>query len=105
MTAAQVSQSGDREDEVSAADVVREKNRQRAFHSAKDYEQSASQIGDIVNPDVSERRKASVVVAANVPRDEIEEVLRMLGIHPDQPDFQEGPNTTPSRVFNGSKGA
>lgn len=102
MTSAQVRQSGDREDEVSTAEQAREKNRQRQFHSAKDYEQSASQIGDIVVPDLSERRKAALVVAGNVPKDEVAGVLMMLGIHPKQPDFEEGPGMTAPRLFNGS---
>jgi hypothetical protein len=78
-----------------------ERNRQRAFHSAKDYETSASQIGDVVAPDVSERRKASLMVAANVPPDEIVETLMMLGIHPSQPPWDDGPNTAVTRSTSG----
>ena len=72
------------------------KNRQRAFHSAKDYETSASQLGDVVAPPADERTKVRLLVAAHVPPDEIVETLMMLGIHPDQPDWDDGPNTAPT---------
>lgn len=72
-----------------------ERNRQRAFHSAKDYETSASQLGDVIPPDQGERVKVMRLVAAHTPKDEIIETLRMLGIHPDQPDWDDGPSTNP----------
>lgn len=79
------------------------RNRQRAFHSAKDYETSASQLGDVVAPPPGERTKVMRLVAGNVPKDEIIELLMMLGIHPDQPAWDDGPSTNPSRA-NGPKG-
>jgi hypothetical protein len=74
-----------------SADEVRDAKRQRAFHSAKDFETSASQLGDIQATEIDAKRKASILVAANVPKGEVEEVLLMLGIHPSQPDFDDGP--------------
>lgn len=92
---------------LSATEEARDAKRQRAFHSAKDYETSASQLGDIQATTPSAKRKAAIVVAANVPPAEISEMLMMLGIHPDQPDWEEdGPHLGPSRQFNamGPKG-
>lgn len=76
------------------------KNKERAFHSAKDYETSASQLGDVIPPDTTERRKASIAVADyylrnEIPTDDLTEVLMALGIHPDQPDWDDGPSTNP----------
>jgi len=70
--------------------------RQRAFHSAKDYETSASQLGDVLPPQPDERSKVMRLVATNVPKDEVVEMLMMLGIHPDQPDWDEVPSLQPS---------
>jgi len=77
--------------------------RHRAFHSAKDYETSASQLGDVIAPDTSERRKASIVVADfylrnKLPAEEIPEILMALGIHPSQPPWDDGPSTNPARA-------
>ena len=82
-------------------DKTRADKRQRAFHSAKDYETSASQIGEIPPTEPSTKRKASIVVASMVPREEIEDMLKMLGLHPSQPDYEddEGPLPMP-RQFN-----
>lgn len=81
------------------------RSRQKAFHSAKDYEQSASQLGEVVAPPPDERRKAAIVVADfyarnELPREEIVDMLMMLGIHPDQPDFVDTNGV--ERVFNGT---
>lgn len=70
--------------------------KQRAFHSAKDYETSASQIGDVIPPAPSARRRASLMVASQVPQDEVEEMLKMLGIHPSQPDWDDRANEQPT---------
>jgi len=75
--------------------------KQRAFHSAKDYEMSASQLGDVIPPPPDERRKAALMVAANVPPEEIEDVLMMLGIHPSQPDFDDGPQSPILKPIHG----
>lgn len=76
----------------SSTEEARDAKRQRAFHSAKDYETSASQLGDIQPTEPDAKRKASVVVAANVPPDEIIDILMMLGIGPGQPDWEDVPN-------------
>ncbi|QWT30504.1 hypothetical protein OLP41_gp100 [Mycobacterium phage I3] len=87
-------------------DEVRAAKKQRAFHSAKDFETSASQIGEIVPTEPSAKRKASIAVAdyvarSGLDRSEIPELLMMLGIHPSQPDYEddEAPMRMP-RQFN-----
>lgn len=81
---------------VAEAKASRDAKRQRSFHSAKDYETSASQLGDVIAPPPDERTKAMRLVASNVPKDEVVELLMMLGIHPDQPDWDELPSIQPS---------
>lgn len=78
------------------------RNRQRAFHSAKDYETSASALGEIEPTPASAKDKARVVAAEQLLRrepdataEDLTELLNMLGIHPDQPDWDDGPNTAP----------
>jgi hypothetical protein len=78
---------------LSSTEEARDVKRKRAFHSAKDYETSASQLGDIQATDTSAKRKVSIVVAAHVPKGEVEDILLMLGIHPTQPDWTDGPVT------------
>jgi len=81
--------------------------RERAFHSAKDYETSASQIGDIEPPSESIKNRARRVAAEQLVRREpdatakdLAELLMMLGLHPSQPDWEEGPTLGPGRTFN-----
>lgn len=78
--------------------------KQRAFHSAKDYETSASQLGDVLAPEAEAQVKARTIAAEALLRREpnataadLTEVLMMLGIHPDQPDWDEVPSIQPSR--------
>lgn len=70
----------------------RQSQRERQFHSARDFETSASQIGDIEPLSETLRRKAQLVVCGNAKGrsakarlEDAEEMLRMLGLHPDQP--------------------
>lgn len=74
--------------------------KQKAFYSAKDYETSASQIGDIEPIAPSNKRKVALLVANNVPKEEVLGILEMLGIAPGQPDWDDGPIITPSLTFN-----
>jgi hypothetical protein len=67
-------------------------HRQRQFHSARDFETSSSQIGDIEPFSEQLRRKAQLVIAGNAKGRsrkaqvaDAEAMMRMLGIHPDQP--------------------
>lgn len=88
-------------------DVRSEARRQRAFHSAKDYETSASQLGDVLAPEPDSVDKARVICAEQLHRrepeatkDDLLDLLSMLGIHPQQPAWAEQPSTQPARVFN-----
>ncbi|AON96995.1 hypothetical protein BI081_gp112 [Mycobacterium phage Tonenili] len=76
------------------SEEIRAAKKQRAFYSAKDFETSASAIGEITPTAPNVKRKASIAVADYVNRNgldpsEIPELLMMLGIHPDQPDYQD----------------
>ena len=73
-------------------DDVRKAKRERQFHSARDFETSASQIGEVEPFAEGVQRKAQLIVAANArgrsQRAKVadaEEMMRMLGIHPSQP--------------------
>lgn len=85
---------------LSATEEARDAKRQRAFHSAKDYETSASQLGDIQATEPSAKRKAALAVASFVPPDEIVDILMMLGIGPGQPDWEDAPNGMMPRQYN-----
>lgn len=82
-------------------DELRAEKRQRQFHSARDFETSASQIGEIESLNAEAKRKAQLVVCSMVETAaEATEMLLMLGLHPSQPDFSDGPMTDPSHAFN-----
>ena len=88
---------------ISPRTSANSKKKQRAFHSAKDYETSASQLGDVIAPEPSAKRKAAIVVAdqavqGKIAAEEIPELLMMLGIHPSQPDWEESLPIQPSRA-------
>jgi hypothetical protein len=89
----------------SAAENLRMAKKQRAFHSAKDYETSASQLGEIQPTEITAKRRVAELVAERVPRDEIIETLMMLGIHPSQPDWTDGPVTGTPRHVPDPRGA
>lgn len=82
--------------------------RHRAFHSARDYETSASQIGDIEPLTLGTKDRARRVVAEqlmlrdpDLTADVLAETLQMLGLHPDQPDWQDDdPTVLPVQGFN-----
>lgn len=66
--------------------------RQRQFHSARDFETSASQIGDIEPLQEDTRRKVQLIIAGNAKgrskKAKVEDavtLMMMLGVHPDQP--------------------
>lgn len=81
--------------------------RQRSFHSAKDYETVASQLGGVAPLEASTKDKARRQVTAHVAhhvkgskKAKVElatELMMMLGIHPSQPDFDDGPVNLPGQ--------
>lgn len=75
--------------------------RERQFHSARDFETSASQIGDIEPLQEDTRRKTQIIVAGNAKgrskKARVEDavtLMMMLGVHPSQPE-QYDPLTGP----------
>lgn len=84
---------------------TRTAHRQRQFHSARDFETSASQIGEVEPFSEQLRRKAQLIIAGNAKGRgrkaqvaDAEELMRMLGVHPDQP-IHSDPMTAPQPSF------
>ena len=78
------------------AQDTRKAKRERQFHSARDFETSASQIGDVEPLTDQLRKKAQLIVCGNAKgrsakarREDAEELMRMLGVHPDQPALDD----------------
>ena len=72
------------------SDEIRDARRQRQFHSARDFETSASQIEDVDPPGEDMKRNAQLIIADKVADATL--LMRMLGVHPDD-DFD--PNASP----------
>lgn len=75
---------------MTVADDVRAARRERQFHSARDFETSASQIGDVEPLGEEMKAKTQRIIAANAKgrskKAQIEDaimLMRMLGVHPD----------------------
>lgn len=75
---------------MTVADDVRAARRERQFHSARDFETSASQIGDVEPLGEEMKAKAQRIIAANArgrsKKAQTEDaimLMRMLGVHPD----------------------
>jgi hypothetical protein len=78
---------------MTVTDDIRAAKRARQFHSARDFETSSSQIGDVDDPGEEIKRKARTIVAANAKgRSRKAQVvdatllMEMLGVYPGQ-DF------------------
>jgi hypothetical protein len=75
---------------MTVTDDVRAAKRERQFHSARDFETSASQIGEIAPLGEEMKRKTQLLIAGNAKgrskkaqREDAELLMRMLGVHPD----------------------
>jgi hypothetical protein len=75
---------------VTVSDDIRAAKRERQFHSARDFETSASQIEDVEPLGADTQLKAQLIIAANAKgRSKADRVadaallMRMLGVHPD----------------------
>lgn len=84
---------------------ARTARRERQFHSARDFETSASQIEDVEPFSEQLRRKAQIVVCGNARGRsraaqvaDADTLMRMLGVHPGQPVLDD-PLTGPSPSF------
>lgn len=80
--------------------------KQRQFHSARDFETSASQIGDVDPLQDDTRRKMQLIIAGNAKgrskKDRLAdatELMMMLGVHPSQPADTD-PLSAPIPGFN-----
>ena len=77
---------------MTVADDVRAARRLRQFHSARDFETSASQIGDVGDPGEDIKRKARLVIAGNSgDAADAALLMQMLGVYPGQ-DFDPTDN-------------
>lgn len=93
---------------MTVTDDVRAAKKERQFHSARDFETSASQIGEIEPFGEEMKAKAQRVIAANAKgRSRKAQVadatllMRMLGIHPDDtfdPSLATTVTTIPTRT-------
>lgn len=80
---------------MSITDDIRAAKRQRQFHSARDFETSSSQIGEVDDPGEDIKRKARLVIAGNsADADDAALLMQMLGVYPGQ-DFDP---TAPTMV-------
>lgn len=72
---------------MTLTDDIRAAKKQRQFHSARDFETSSSQIGEVDDPGEDIKRKARLVIAGNAADAEDAALLmQMLGVYPGQ-DF------------------
>lgn len=74
----------------------RDAKRHRQFHSARDFETSSSQIGEVEPLSDQVRRKAQLIIAGNARGRskksriaDAENLMQMLGIHPSQPPLED----------------
>lgn len=82
---------------------VRAARRRRQFHSARDFEASSSQIGEVDDPGEDIKRRARAVIAGNARgrsrKAQVEDatlLMQMLGVYPGQ-DFDPTVVTTVPR--------
>lgn len=78
---------------TAAANEAREARRHKQFHSAKDFEASSSQIGEVTPFGEDTKSRAQRIIAASAQGGTIAEqvadatlLMQMLGVHPDD-DF------------------
>lgn len=90
---------------MTVADDTRRAKRERQFHSARDFETSASQIGEVEPFSDHLRKKAQMIICGNAEggdhqarREDAELLMRMLGVHPDQPPLDD-PAVGPTPTF------
>lgn len=86
--------------------------RQRQFHSARDFETSASQIGDVEPLQDDVRRKMQLIIAGNAKgrskkaqAEDAVTLMMMLGVHPSQPEQYDpliGPRPTNPQLRGGN---
>ena len=89
---------------MTVTDDARQAKRERQFHSARDFETSSSQIGEVEPLSDQLRRKAQMIICGNAKgrsakarREDAELLMQMLGVHPDQPPvFDPTVGPTPS---------
>jgi len=87
---------------MTVADDIRAAKRTRQFHSARDFETSASQIGDVDPVTDDTKGKVQMIIAANARgRSKAARVadavllMQMLGVHPDDDFDPDAPVVNP----------
>jgi hypothetical protein len=87
---------------VDSTEDIRAAKRTRQFHSARDFETSSSQIGDVDDPGEEIKRKARTIVAANArgrsrkaQAADATTLMEMLGVYPGQDFDPTAPTTVP----------
>lgn len=96
---------------MSVTDDVRAAKRQRQFHSARDFETSASQIGDVDPFSEQMRHQMQRIICGNAKgrskkaqRADAELLMMMLGVHPCQEPATPTPiGPTPSLQIRSSR--
>lgn len=91
---------------MTTAKTPTQKKKDRQFNSAKDFETVASQIGEVEPFTEQQRQRARLIVASNAAGDTFEDrvadaddLIRMLGLHPDQETGMNLGLTIPSPGF------
>lgn len=87
---------------MTVTDDIRAAKRARQFHSARDFETSASQIGEVDDPGEDIKRRARAVIAGNARgRSKAARVadatllMQMLGVYPGQDFDPTAPTVVP----------
>lgn len=87
---------------MTLTDDIRAAKRTRQFHSARDFEMSSSQIGEVDDPGEDIKRRAREVIAGNAKgrskKSQVEDatlLMQMLGVYPGQDFDPTAPTIVP----------
>ena len=90
---------------MTVTDDIRAAKRQRQFHSARDFETSASQIGEVPEPAEEIKRRTQLLIAGNARgrtrKDQAADaalLMQMLGVYPGQDFDPTAPTPLPQSV-------
>ena len=87
---------------MTLTDDIRAAKRTRQFHSARDFEMSSSQIGEVDDPGEDIKRRAREVIAGNAKGrskaarvEDATLLMQMLGVYPGQDFDPTAPTLVP----------
>ena len=90
---------------MTVTDDIRAAKRERQFHSARDFETSSSQIGEVPEPGEDIKRKARHLIAGNArgrskkaQAADATLLMQMLGVYPGQDFDPTAPTPLPQSV-------